>query len=41
VNDEREHPTGDEPVAGEGVTQEAVDAAEQELEIPEDTTNEG
>jgi hypothetical protein len=29
------------PVAGHGVTQEAVDAAEQELETPEDTTNEG
>jgi hypothetical protein len=31
----------DGPIAGKGVTQEAVDAAEQELETPEDTTNEG
>lgn len=30
-----------DPVAGEGVTQEAVDAAEQETQTPEDTTNEG
>ncbi len=29
------------PVAGKGLTQGAVDAAEQELETPEDTTNEG
>ncbi len=35
----------DEPevelVAGDGVTQEAVDAAIQELQTPEDATNEG
>jgi hypothetical protein len=37
-----EHDAHDaEPVAGDGVTQEAIDAAEQELETPEDTTNEG
>ena len=30
-----------EPVAGDGITQEAVDAAIQESETPEDATNEG
>lgn len=30
-----------EAVAGDGITQEAVDAAMQEAETPEDTTNEG
>jgi hypothetical protein len=30
-----------DPVAGEGVTPEAVDAAEQAAQTPEDTTNEG
>ena len=30
-----------DPVAGEGATEEAVDAAEQEAQTPEDTTNEG
>lgn len=30
-----------EIVAGEGITQEAVDAAVQEAETPEDATNEG
>lgn len=30
-----------EAVAGDGITQEVVDAAVQETEIPEDTTNEG
>jgi hypothetical protein len=28
-------------VAGEGVTDEAVEAAEQEIHVPEDGTNEG
>lgn len=30
-----------EVVAGDGITQEAVDAAMQEAETPEDATNEG
>ena len=30
-----------EPVAGDGITQEAVDAAIQESQTPEDATNEG
>ncbi|MEO6468073.1 MAG: hypothetical protein ABIP21_03150 [Acidimicrobiia bacterium] len=30
-----------EPVAGDGITQEAVDAAMQEAETPDDATNEG
>ena len=30
-----------EVVAGDGITQEAVDAAVQESETPEDATNEG
>ncbi len=30
-----------EVVVGDGITQEAVDAAIQESETPEDTTNEG
>ena len=37
-------PTDDseiEVVAGDGITQEAVDAAIQESETPEDATNEG